>query len=762
MIQFFQNLLGESFIQALGITFLHSLWQGTIIAFTLYIILQKIDIRAAKKRYVLSSAALFIMLCSNVGTFIYYMQEEISAGPLVALYSVESSSSNLISNLNSADYLASFSTLIESAYPTIIFCWLMGLLLYLSRIGFGFMTIQKIKKESTLAEGNLQQIFKTVLQKLHINHPVELRTSHWINVPIAIGVLKPVVLFPIALINQLSPSQLEAIIAHELAHIRRFDFLQNIIQNAIEALYYYHPGVWYISKMIRKERENCCDDIAISASGNNLDYAKLLLEIQQRSNRGAPILAMPFFRNKKELLGRIKRILNQPVKKSNTMEKLVATSFCLMCFALLTLSNTMKEETIKTESEIVEFIPIKKSISTIKLDTIPKKKKEIIELRKSGEQKSSITRIKKYTDDQKIEIELKDDEIIKLKIDGNEIPQSDYVQYEKIVAELIEESANIPPPPPPAPRAPEAPRHVKGQMEINEQVPVPPPPPPPPLPPGASEKEKAKHKALVERQKAATKEHEIRKRAHKEKIEKQKETEHESFFSSEKTHRDQSLHGTTDIFIIESDGDGDNIKKERFYLSGDGPFEIRNNKFNSDSSLRFEFFGDKKMVEDIERNQLFFENDKEMIRFSADSVWFSDKNFESRNFKIDFEQENNLFENEENVERFETMKKEHEISKFIHERSANARSNITSGRSFQDTHPLNSRNDANSIIINELKKDNLITDDDNYKLQFSDKKMKVNGDKMSDKVHQKYIELYEKVKGESIAGSKISVQKKSN
>ena len=135
-----------------------------------------------------------------------------------------------------------------------------------------------------------------------------------------IGHLKPVVLLPASLIAGLSPQQIEAVLAHELAHIRRHDFLINVILSGLEIILFYHPAFWWMAKQIRREREQCCDDIAVATCGNARSYAKTLLIMEEKRQQRS--LAMAFQGNKEQLLHRIKRVcLNAPRHRQGDLTK---------------------------------------------------------------------------------------------------------------------------------------------------------------------------------------------------------------------------------------------------------------------------------------------------------------------------------------------------------------------------------------------------------------------------------------------------------
>ena len=139
-----------------------------------------------------------------------------------------------------------------------------------------------------------------------------LTTRAW-NEPIAFGLLKPVVLMPISVLTQCPAELIEAMIAHELAHIRRYDLWVNMLQRVVETLLFYHPAVWWVSGRMRLERELCCDDLAIRVTGRRADYATALVELCRMSpGLVTPAMAAGIFGPKLSLLTRVRRILQVP------------------------------------------------------------------------------------------------------------------------------------------------------------------------------------------------------------------------------------------------------------------------------------------------------------------------------------------------------------------------------------------------------------------------------------------------------------------
>ena len=147
------------------------------------------------------------------------------------------------------------------------------------------------------------------MRRLHIGRAVRLLESTSVSVPTVIGWLRPVVLLPASAMAGLAPNQMEAILAHELAHIRRHDYIVNLFQTVVETLLFYHPAVWWLSRRIRAERENCCDDLAVSLCGDPVAYAAALAELEGlRSTTGDLVLAA----TGGSLLQRVRRLLGVP------------------------------------------------------------------------------------------------------------------------------------------------------------------------------------------------------------------------------------------------------------------------------------------------------------------------------------------------------------------------------------------------------------------------------------------------------------------
>jgi beta-lactamase regulating signal transducer with metallopeptidase domain len=131
------------------------------------------------------------------------------------------------------------------------------------------------------ASAEWQRVAEHLSESLGLRRAVRLLESAAVEVPSVLGSLRPVILLPASTLTGLTPEQIEMVLAHELAHIRRHDFLVNLLQALVETLMFYHPAVWWMSRRVRIERENCCDDLAVAVCGNPLQYARALTRLEE-------------------------------------------------------------------------------------------------------------------------------------------------------------------------------------------------------------------------------------------------------------------------------------------------------------------------------------------------------------------------------------------------------------------------------------------------------------------------------------------------
>lgn len=338
-------LISAQVVHRFGWCLVHFIWQGSLVAALLAVLLMLLRKRSANIRYLVCFGALLLMALSPVLT--YWAQSDFTvthvAVPLAKTgspstpLSAAASASNVrhgVEAIATSSMKVQASNLIEIALPWLCMAWTVGvLILALRNVAAWFCVRGVLHCETLEPEGRWIRSIDTLRRSLGIPRAVRLLESARATVPMAAGILKPVVLLPTAVIAGLTPSQVEAILAHELAHIRRHDYLANLVQVAIETLLFYHPAVWWVSRRVREERENCCDDLAVHATGGTMQYARALATLAQLV-APPPELAVTATQG---LLRRIQRLVGLPEKRSFGLAPLFAglsVVLVLLCSAL--------------------------------------------------------------------------------------------------------------------------------------------------------------------------------------------------------------------------------------------------------------------------------------------------------------------------------------------------------------------------------------------------------------------------------------------
>jgi GWxTD domain-containing protein len=320
-------------IHALGWTLLHFLWQGTAVAILLAGVLWLLSSRRPQWRYVAACGALVLMLVLPLATWWHLAgspQSVVSAIPF------ESHAGRAFQGSWSGTpepWRDQVARELDQAVPWVISIWFAGVMLLWSRLNIGLIAAWRMKSLATEpATGELRLRLQKVSRRLGVARAIKLVNSTAVEVPMVIGWLRPAILIPVGCLAGLSASQVEALLAHELAHIRRHDYLVNIFQSVVETLLFYHPAVWWISKQIRREREHCCDDWAISMSGDPLSYAKALSFLAEHQ-ASVPVVALGASGG--SLATRIRRLLGG--KEPPAISRLAATTLLTAAFAAMGL-----------------------------------------------------------------------------------------------------------------------------------------------------------------------------------------------------------------------------------------------------------------------------------------------------------------------------------------------------------------------------------------------------------------------------------------
>jgi len=297
-----ETLLDKPIFQALGWTLIHFVWQGCVIALLYAVASLFLRKLSANIRYAAACAAMLLMFAAPVVTMIVVRSSIESASSVALNLEQESATTPQDSALSTQDSaLLSQSSIAQDTpgpqplklwvtkklphmIPWFLALWFTGVMFLSFRFAGGLVAVNRLKRQESGENSSLQELqemLSALAAKLRVSRPVRLCKSALVEVPTVIGWLRPVILLPATALTGLSATQLEALLAHELAHIRRYDYLVNLLQTTIETLFFYHPLVWWVSAQVRQEREHCCDDLAVAACGDVLTYARALTTLEQ-------------------------------------------------------------------------------------------------------------------------------------------------------------------------------------------------------------------------------------------------------------------------------------------------------------------------------------------------------------------------------------------------------------------------------------------------------------------------------------------------
>ena len=268
-------LLNQPWTERLGWTLLHFLWQGTLVAALFALVRGLAGGRiAARGRYAIACASLLAMTGAPAVTY-WWLGNPGQAAP--AGHSRALGAWQPVAVVPYSPVTDPW----QAAMPWIVMMWFAGAAACSARLLAGHISATALRRSCHApAPAAWQKVLDGLMERMQVSRPVRLLATDRVDSPAVVGWLRPVILAPAGLLCGLAPEQVEALLAHELAHVQRHDYLVNVLQGMAESLLFYHPAVWWISNQIRDEREHCCDDLAVAASGDVLVYARALAELE--------------------------------------------------------------------------------------------------------------------------------------------------------------------------------------------------------------------------------------------------------------------------------------------------------------------------------------------------------------------------------------------------------------------------------------------------------------------------------------------------
>jgi beta-lactamase regulating signal transducer with metallopeptidase domain len=319
-------------MSTLAWSLLHFLWQGAAIAAVAAALM--FVFRKPATRYLVGIGALALMLVSFGVTFTLIgsaatTAAEISAREAPAAASLPLSGATANSNYH-VEQQAALSS--DGGFLWIARGWLAGVFVFALRIAFGLLVVEYLRRRNLIAlPDELVERFRALQLRLGIRRVIRYAECQSLRVPAVVGFFRPIVLLPMRALTGLSPEQLEAVIAHELGHIQRFDVAVNFFQVIAESLFFFHPAVWWLNKRIRADREDCCDDVAIATCGGTVGYARALATME--SWRGVPSFAMAATGS--AVTARVARLLGVSPDKSADRTAGMVTASLVLATALI-------------------------------------------------------------------------------------------------------------------------------------------------------------------------------------------------------------------------------------------------------------------------------------------------------------------------------------------------------------------------------------------------------------------------------------------
>lgn len=282
----FVSEFSRAFVLAIGWTIIHSLWLGAICAAIAGIALGLMSAAASRLRYAVACASLILLVGLLGVTFVIEWKNVPEGSSLRHPSSVDLPKEPQVfakNDFHPKRSIFEIAGTLEKGVPQLVLIWATGVFLFSIRNIRAWNAVRRLRGAAeTISEIGIESRLLEFASRLAIARPIRLLKSAVLDIPVAIGWLRPVVILPLSTLSGLTPNELDAILIHELAHISRHDYLVNLLQVAAETVLFYHPAVWWISRRIREEREDCCDDIVIALQGDRATYANALATLEER------------------------------------------------------------------------------------------------------------------------------------------------------------------------------------------------------------------------------------------------------------------------------------------------------------------------------------------------------------------------------------------------------------------------------------------------------------------------------------------------
>jgi beta-lactamase regulating signal transducer with metallopeptidase domain len=367
------TFIPDTILRAICWTLLHSLWQGLIFAIVAGIVLVLTKKASSSLRYNLLCCGMILFLA--VSGYTFYRQLHIPAAPegpvagnlpaVTGGWTTTATTPVITTGTNHTprNGIDSLVRYFNTHASLVVVIWFIIFLARFVQVLSGVVYTQRIRHyQTSAAPSEWQQRLTPLLHRLQIKRPVSLLQSGLVKVPMVVGWLKPVILVPIGMLAHISPEQVESILLHELAHIRRQDYVFNLVQHVVDTLFFFNPALLWISSLIRTERENCCDDIAIRQTNSRRRLIEALVSFHEY-RQSAQAYALSLTGKNNGVVRRVERIVHRKNHSLNAGERLL-----LMC-GLMTLSVAFI--TIDSSRQEAPASPVRPAVTQIQIPALP-------------------------------------------------------------------------------------------------------------------------------------------------------------------------------------------------------------------------------------------------------------------------------------------------------------------------------------------------------------------------------------------------------
>ncbi|QHS54337.1 hypothetical protein GWR56_01805 [Mucilaginibacter sp. 14171R-50] len=323
----------QHFIRSFSWMLIHSLWQGLLLALlTMFLLMINGKASAAiRYRIVLSQTVLFLLAC---GLTLIMEWNDWQVEPIVP--GVSGGNSNLHMGF------ISFTQYFTENAPLVVLLWSLMFLFRTVRLINGLVYLQYARHRMVCSpDEDWNNRFLSLCRKIRLRRTVRLLESGLVQVPVVIGHLKPVILMPLGMLAGIPAGQVEAVLLHELAHIRRNDYIINLFQTLAETVFFFNPGLLWLCALLRDERENCCDDIALAQTKDKRGFVEALITFKEYALYGKNFqTAFPGKQN--QLLNRVSRIIHGRQRMPAPADKIFCLSGLIVLVALFAAFTVTK------------------------------------------------------------------------------------------------------------------------------------------------------------------------------------------------------------------------------------------------------------------------------------------------------------------------------------------------------------------------------------------------------------------------------------